>query len=86
MFLTVDIDAKAARARTIIKINKIKAFLQGNQEQKTAWDSDDDLADHEFTAGEKIDLYINTIEYKLTRVVEYIPLRTDGSLLKSMAS
>ena len=43
------------RAKTNLKIQKFQSVLNGEIDDQNKWDSDDDMADHEFFLGEKLD-------------------------------
>lgn len=58
MFVFIqDIDLREIGARSLIKLEKLKALIEGNATvDPDQWDSDNDLAEHEFQLGEKIDM------------------------------
>jgi len=48
---------KEYKARSNIKLNKLRSLAHGTLASNAdAWDSDDDLSEHPFKVGEKVDL------------------------------
>lgn len=65
-------DSRECKAKTTLKINKLKSLLQGQTELNNIWDSDDDLAEHQWKTGEKVDFCPNSGEKWITAEVENI--------------
>lgn len=56
-YFIVSKDSREYKAKTTLKLNKLKNLIQGTQtEQTNSWDSDDDLAEYPLVIGEKVDL------------------------------
>ncbi len=48
---------KEYKARSNVKVNKLRNLAQGTLNNNgDAWDSDDDLSEHPFKVGDKVDL------------------------------